>query len=222
MPHVPLSNGKGRIWKVAATDLVFLWDECRRCFYHKFVNDIKRPSSPFPGIFRIIDHSMKTAVNGVRTDAILGMPPGTMQFSERFVESSPIFVAGHRDGIVVRGKFDVSVTMDDGAYGIVDLKTIAAIDAKIQRYVRQLWTYAYAVENAAPSKPSFKPVMSIGLLIYQPAMFTHWRGVASLTGDLEYVPMKRDDAAFLALITNVLTLLELPTAPPQSPTCEFC
>ncbi len=28
--------------------------------------------------------------------------------------------------------------------------------------------------------------------------------------------------AFLALMTNVITLLEKPTAPSPSPTCEFC
>jgi hypothetical protein len=223
MPKVQLSNnGKARIWKIAATDLVFLWDECQRCFYRRVVEGVTRPRSPFPGIFSIIDNRMKTSVDGIRTDAVQGMPPGTMRFSESFVESSPILLPGHPDAIVVRGKFDVIATLDDGSYAIVDLKTLSAVDAKIERYVRQLWAYTYAVENAAPGKPSFKPVNAIGLLIYQPVMFTHRRGVASLIGDLEYVPMKRDDVAFLALMTTVITVLEAPTAPPKRPNCEFC
>jgi hypothetical protein len=222
MTQISLFNGQGRIWKVAATDLVFLLDECQRCFYRRVVEGIPRPRGPFPGIFSIIDNRMKTSVDGVRTDAIRGMPPGIMRFSENFVESSPILIAGHSDALVVRGKFDVIVTQDDGSYAIVDLKTISAIDAKIERYVRQLWAYTHAVENAAPGKPSFKPVTDIGLLIYQPVMFTHRGGMAALIGDLEYVPMRRNDGAFLTLMTDVLTLLEKPTAPPQSPSCQFC
>jgi PD-(D/E)XK nuclease superfamily len=122
----------------------------------------------------------------------------------------------------VRGRFDIGVTLDNGTFGIPDLKTARVKDAYIDMYARQLWAYAYAVEHPAPGKPMFSPVSILGLVVFQPDAFVHRRGGGFLAGDVRWVELKRDDAAFLNLLDEVLSVLELPAPPPPGSTCEFC
>ena len=71
--------------KLSPSDLTFLWDECKRCFYLKYVHSIHRPSAPFPGIFSTIDRLMKGYYEGQPTEKLSSeLPPGVIRFSERF------------------------------------------------------------------------------------------------------------------------------------------
>ena len=94
-------------YKLAPSDFGFLWDECKRCFYLKVRRGFPRPSTPFPGIFTHIDNRMKDYYQGRRTSEIGGAPPeGVIEFGEKWVESSPVPLAGTDATCFVRGKFD--------------------------------------------------------------------------------------------------------------------
>jgi hypothetical protein len=51
--------------------------------------------------------------------------------------------------------------------------------------------------------------------------FVHRRGGGFLAGDVRWIELKRDDTAFMALIDQVIGP-GTATAPPASPSCEFC
>ena len=55
----PMNN-----WKLSPSDFVFLYEECKRCFYLKVARDYQRPRGPFPKIFTIIDGLMKDFFDG--------------------------------------------------------------------------------------------------------------------------------------------------------------
>jgi hypothetical protein len=66
-----------------------------------------------PKIFTTIDAAMKKYLQGRRTDALaIGMPPGTSEYAERWVESSPIGVPGCASTFFVRGRFDNLLQLD--------------------------------------------------------------------------------------------------------------
>jgi len=89
-------------------------------------------------------------------------------------------------------------------------------------YSRQLWAYAHAVEHPAPGKPAFSPVTMLGLVVFEPDAFVHRRGGGFLAGDVRWIELKRDDAAFMALLGHVVSVLEQAAPPPASASCEFC
>src|SRR5262245_13683789 len=133
-------NGK-KCFSIGPSDLTFLWQECPRCFYRQAVEGFRRPRIPMAKIYSDIDKSMKAALSGTRTDAIAGMPAGVFSFQEQWVESVPISVPGCNTPCRIRGRFDIAVTLDDGSFGIPDLKTARVNDAYIALYARQLWAY---------------------------------------------------------------------------------
>jgi CRISPR/Cas system-associated exonuclease Cas4 (RecB family) len=59
-------------------------------------------------------------------------------------------------------------------------------------------------------------------VVFEPDAFVHRRGGGFLAGDVRWVELKRDDAAFAALLKQIVSILEQPAPPPPSPTCEFC
>jgi hypothetical protein len=108
--------------KLSPSDLTFLWDECPRCFYLKYLHGITRPAVPFPSIFGTIDRLMKAHYASRPTsDLDPSLPPGFVSVSEQWVESIPITLPGHSMSCYLRGKYDAVIGFDDGSFGIIDL-----------------------------------------------------------------------------------------------------
>ncbi len=218
------SNCDERCWKLSPSDFAFLWEECKCCFYLKVVNDFQRPRPVMPKIFTVIDSHMKQHFMGKRTETVAtAMPKGVIESSEKWVQSIPIKLPGHRHTCFIRGKFDTIVKFDDGTYGVIDFKTSQTKEPHIPLYARQLHAYAYALENAARNGFSRRPISKLGLLVFEPEMFVAGqKGSASLSGGLSWIEIERDDRTFLEFLSNVLSILEQPSPPLDFQTCEWC
>jgi hypothetical protein len=82
-------------WKLSPSELTFLWEECRRCFYLKVRHGIDQPRIPMPKVFIKIDGLMKSHFNGKPARAIdPSLPTGTVSHGERWVKSAPIKLLG--------------------------------------------------------------------------------------------------------------------------------
>src|SRR4051812_34521546 len=111
-------------WKLSPSDLVFLYSECPRCFYLKVHGLSKRPRTPMPKIFSAIDKLMKVHLQGQRTSGLAaGMPKGTFEYAERWVESAPLEIEGCASSCHFRGRFDNIIRLDTAGWALVDLKT---------------------------------------------------------------------------------------------------
>ena len=210
--------------KLSPSDLTFLWDECKRCFYLKYHHGITRPAAPFPGIFGTIDRLMKEHFQGQPTTALdPTIPPGTVRFAERWVESAPVSIPDHPMQGFIRGKFDTVIAFDDGSYGIVDFKTTEPRPSHVQFYSRQLHAYAFALEHPAPKKFALFPISRLGLLVVTPhAMEVNDSGQIAYLGRVTWMEIQRDEAGFLQFLSEVLTFLEQPSPPEASANCGYC
>jgi hypothetical protein len=210
--------------KLSPSDLTFLWDECKRCFYLKYIHGITRPAAPFPSIFSTIDHLMKEYYQGRSTASLdPGLPAGIVKFGEKWVESLPVILPGHTAQCFIKGKFDTVVAFEDGSYGVVDFKTSEPKASHILFYGRQLHAYTYALENPAPGKFSLKPVSKLGLLVVSPkAMDVTATGQIAYLGGVTWMEINRDDGGFLQFLDQVVILLEQPKPPEASETCLYC
>ncbi len=211
-------------WTLAPSDLTFLFEECRCCFYLKVHGLLQRPRTPMPAIFGAIDRAMKSYLDGRRSDRLAaGIPPGVFDYSERWVESVPFPIPGCRSTCFFRGRFDNVLRLDTGGRGLADLKTCHRRDEHIPLYARQLHAYTWSLEFPAPGALCLRPIERMGLLVFEPDMF--FKGVflsGSLVGPLHWIEIRRDDNAFLHFLAEVVTLLDAPTAPEPAPDCAWC
>ena len=210
--------------KLSPSDLTFLWDECPRCYYLKYLHGILRPAAPFPSIFGEIDRLMKAQFAGrPATDLDPSLPPGTVSVSERWIESVPITIPGHTLSCFLRGKLDAMIGFDDGSYGVVDFKTSVPKMEHIPFYSRQLHAYAYALEHPAPNRLSCSPISRLGLYVETPhATLTATTSEISFNFRSTWLEVPFLESGFLGFIDKVLTLLELPDPPAAGENCTYC
>ena len=212
-----------RNFVLAPSDLTFLWDGCKRCFYNKVIHKYAPPRGVFPSIFTQIDSAMKTFYTDCRTDAITpDLPPGKVIYGDSWLETRPINLPGINSTVTLRGKMDTALRFDDGSYGIVDFKTANPKPEFVAFYGRQLHAYAFAAENAAPGKLAFTPVKRLGLIVFEPSRYKQKEDSAYFGGNLNWIEIPRDDEAFLAFLSEVVATLEKPTAPHGATDCTNC
>ncbi len=210
--------------KLSPSDLTFLWDECPRCFFLKYIHGINRPSAPFPAVFGSIDRLMKAQFAGRQaSDLDLTLPPGIVGVSEKMVESVPIIFPGHPVSLYVRGKIDAYIGFEDGSYGVVDFKTSEPKKEHIPFYSRQLHAYAYALEHPAPGRLAFSPVTRMGLYVEAPhATLLDATSQISFNFRSTWLEVPVEGQNFISFLHEVLALLELPEPPPPGDSCEYC
>jgi hypothetical protein len=151
-------------YKISPSDLSFLYNGCKRCFYFKLRYGISQPSIPLPSIFTKIASLLKNHYDGQRTEKLhLELPPGVVKYGEKWVESRTITFEKHSDSCFIKGRFDVVVQFDDGTYGVVDYKTGNPDGESARLYERQLHAYMYALENPEPGALHLAPITSLGL-----------------------------------------------------------
>lgn len=216
MPTTPI--------KLSPSDLTFLWDECPRCFYLKYIHGISRPAAPFPAIFGAIDRLMKAQFAGrPASDLDPSLPSGSVSVSEQWIESVPISLPGHALSCFLRGKLDAMIGFDDGSWGVVDFKTSEPKPEHIPFYSRQLHAYAYALEHPAPGRLSHSPISMLGLYVETPhATLTATTGEISFHFRSTWLKVPYLESGFLSFLDQVLALLGLPEPPPAGEKCTYC
>jgi hypothetical protein len=181
-------------------------------------------TGPFPGIFTRMANLTSDFYQGKPAAEISPtLPAGMVAYREKFVRSLPISPPGAKAQCYINGRFDAVIAFEDGSYGVVDYKTSEAKDEQADFYARQLTAYAYALEHPAQGALSLAPVSRLGLFIVTPERFErNAAGEVMFVNRTTWVDVPRDDAAFLALLGEVMGVLEAPTPPEPGETCGLC
>ena len=211
-------------YKLSPSDLTFMYEGCKRCFYQKVVNGIAQPSIPLPAIFSKIAGLLKDHYDGKPTSELhAALPPGTVSHGEKNVRSNVIQLRNHDATCYISGRFDIVVSFKDGTYGVIDFKTGNPNTESVYLYIRQLHAYAYALEHPAPHALALAPVTKLGLLYFYPSNISQ-ESIEQLSYEAEitWIEIRKDEEDFLEFIDEVLDVLELPEAPEHSPNCQWC
>jgi len=211
------------MYKLSPSDLTFLWDSCKHCFYLKVKYNIAYRGG-FPSIFGKMANLTSNFYQDKPTSEISpDLPPGTMKLKEKYVKSASISVPGVSTQAYIRGRFDAVIEFEDGSYGVIDYKTSDAKDEHAAFYSRQLSAYAYALENPASDALHLSPVSRLGLFIVTPERFEmSVDDEAVFVNKTTWVEVQRDDEAFLELIGDILAILESSIPPESSKGCPTC
>jgi PD-(D/E)XK nuclease superfamily len=211
------------IYHLSPSDLTFSWDGCKRCFYLKVKHNIVY-RGPFPGMFgKMGDLTSNYYLDKPSSEISPDLPAGMVKFREKWVKSVPIGFPDTSSQCVIRGRFDAILAFEDGSYGIIDYKTSDASEEKAAFYSRQLSAYAYALENPAPGALSLAPITRLGLFIITPNRFERMpNGETAFVTKTTWMDIPRDNATFLVLLKEVVSLLDQPTPPVPAEDCGLC
>jgi hypothetical protein len=211
------------IYKLSPSDLTFTWDECKYCFYVKVKHGIVLRTA-FPGMFAKMGNLTSEFYLGKPAREISpDLPPGIVKYREKFVKSASISIPGAKSECYLSGRFDAIIEFEEGSYGIVDYKTSEAKDEHVAFYSRQLSAYAYALENPAANALGLSPISRLGLFVITPHRFkrTNEDGMI-FVNRTTWMEVPRDDQAFLALLGEVLAVLDAPHPPSPAEECGVC
>jgi hypothetical protein len=221
-------NKTGGAIKLAPSDLTFLFNDCKRCFYLKVMKNIRRPSTPMAAIFGAIDRAMTGHYHGLPSSVISpDLPAGTIDTVSITVKSCEWIVAGHRRPFFITGRTDALVVFDDGGYCVPDFKTSVPKQSNVEFYARQLRAYACALENPAPGAPLLSPIERLGLVCFEPSSYCPVNndgeeGEYSLLGKTTWMEIPRDREGFIDFMERVMTILEAEEMPAADAKCEYC
>ncbi len=210
-------------WVVYPSDLSFLYDRCRRCFYLKVVKGRQLPERAMPKIFTKIDLLMKAFFREAPpSQQVLGLPEGEMLPGEVSVEACfpPPGVPWSGRPIRLVGKPDAVLARADGAgYVVVDYKTSEPTAAYLPLYVRQLAAYAYALTEEVRPDRALRPITHVGLLIFSPERF----GREGLLGKFFWQAWPFEREGFLRWFSEeVAQTLIQDRPPPPGRACMWC
>jgi len=211
------------IYNLSPSDLTFLWDGCKKCFYLKVKHNIGY-RGPFPSMFsRMGDLTSNYYLDRLSNEISPELPSGSVKFREKWVKSVPISFPDTSTQCILKGRFDAIMSFEDGSYGIIDYKTSDVSGEKAAFYSRQLSAYAYALENPAPGALSICPITRLGLLIITPDRFERLpNGELAFVTRTTWMDVPRDDATFLSLLREAVTLLDIATPPDPAGDCGLC
>ena len=211
-------------YRLSPSDLTFLYEGCKRCFYLKVINGIYQPSIPLPSIFSQIAGLLKNHYDGKHTSELpIALPPGTMSYGEQWVRSRIIHLPNHSATCYINGRFDMAVSFEDATYGVIDFKTGNPNMEWSSLYGRQLSAYAYSLEHPAANTLALSPVTKLGLLYFYPsAISQHCIERLAYEAEITWIEVEKNEQRFLDFIAEVLDVLEWPEAPESSPSCQWC
>jgi len=210
-------------FKLSPSDLTYLYNGCKFCFWLKVRHGISQPSMPMPGIFSAIAGRQKDFYADRRTEQFCpSLPPGKVILGEKWVESKTLSSSdGH--SCYIKGKFDAVLQFDDGSYGVIDFKTASPSDEKAEMYGRQLRAYAYALENPSADALHLTPVKKLGLIFFEPDAFEQQSLERQIfSGKVKWIEVARDDGSFMKFIIEVMQVLKAETPPPSAADCNWC
>jgi len=211
------------MYKISPSDLTFAWDGCKYCFYLKVKHGIALRGI-FPGIFgRMANLTSQFYLGRSTADISPTLPAGSVKLREGWVKSEPIAIPGAKSQCYINGRFDAVLEFDDGSYGIVDYKTSEATEDQAAFYSRQLCAYAHALEHPAPGALGLSPIRRMGLFVVTPDRFEPAANSEMVfVSRTIWMDVPRDDEAFLALLGEVVALLDAPEPPESAEDCETC
>lgn len=212
------------IYKLSPSELTYLYDGCKFCFWLRVKHKISQPSMPMPGIFSAIAARQKDFYTEKRTENFCReLPPGVVHLGEKWVQSVPIAGAGVDVQCYIKGRFDAVIKFDDGSYGVIDFKTASPSDEKAEMYGRQLQAYTFALENPDAGQLKLTPVTKLGLLFFEPSGFAQIDlANQSINGKVVWIEVKRDDQKFAGFMQEVIRQLAADSPPSSDPDCNWC
>jgi hypothetical protein len=191
---------------LSPSDLAFLLDESPWGFYQKYNLGIKRPPIILPKIFTLIDVLTKASyLDKNLNDIDKSLPNAILSDADEWVKSKPISNPEYPEiEVIIRGKIDGILKYADDTNAVIDFKTCEISEKVLQKYIRQLSSYSYAMTHPFSSSDfSLKLRNEVGLFVFEPDKFSiDYNSRAGLKGKFKYINYDIDLESFENYVIN--------------------
>jgi hypothetical protein len=213
--------------KIAPSEIAFLYDKCRACWYRK-CHGLQKPKEQLPQMYSRVDKGMKALLGVKEMNEFFGIPAvSTCSFEH--VISTPIVYEEHGCQIVISGKIDKAFVLEDGTLALIEYKMTEPSERNVNNYSRQLHCYEMALR--LPAKGEAREVSRMDLIFYEP--FDDYARVkraesgqiicTPTSGALIHRPVEIDRAAFERdVIEEMAKIAGSPDMPEAGQWCDYC
>jgi hypothetical protein len=205
---------------ISPSDLTFGLSTCKRCLWIKYWFKVTMPGA-FPLVGTLADLQEKHFRGASMQDIHPSLRPGKVTQWGGWVKSKPIKVNGFETRWHIRGKYDLVAANEDGTVALIDCKVSDSSRDNGEFYAPQLEAYAHSLENPLQGEPV--SVATMGLLVWNPNAAFDVKEKQGFFAAQHYLPVERDEAQFMALIEDLINVLEgdFPDSGPKCPTCNY-
>ena len=206
---------------ISPSDLTFGLSTCKRCLWLKYWFKLVAPGQ-FPLLKTLSSTQEEYFRHKQHAEISSELRPGKIKQWGQWVRSENIKINGEITRWRINGLYDLLGHNDDGSVALIDCKVSDSDRDSAAFYAPQLEAYAYAIEHPASSKPF--EVATMGLLVWKLDNEV-WRSsekVGFSTNEF-YLPVERNQEKFLALIADLIEVLEgdLPDVGENCETCRY-
>ena len=205
---------------ISPSDLTFGLSTCKRCLWIKYWYKVTMPGA-FPLVGTLADLQEKHFRGASMQDLHPKLRPGKVTQWSGWVKSKPIKLNGFETRWHIRGKYDLVASNEDGTVALIDCKVSDSSRDNGEFYAPQLEAYAHSLENPLQGEPV--SVATMGLLVWNPNAAFDIKEKQGFFAAQHYLPVERDEVQFMALIEDLINVLEgdFPDAGPKCPTCNY-
>ena len=205
---------------ISPSDLTFGLSTCKRCLWIKYWFKVTMPGA-FPLVGTLADLQETHFRGASMQDIDPSLRPGKVTQWGGWVKSKPMKINGFETRWHIRGKYDLVASNEDGTVALIDCKVSDSSRDNGEFYAPQLEAYAHSLEN--PLQGNAVSVATMGLLVWNPNAAFDIKEKQGFFAAQHYLPVERDEAQFMALIEDLINVLEgdFPDAGLKCPTCNY-
>ena len=205
---------------ISPSDLTFGLSTCKRCLWIKYWHKVIMPGA-FPLVGTLSALQERTFRNFSTTSIDPALRPGRVTKLAGWVRSTHLQINGESTRWRINGKYDLVAENEDGTVALIDCKVSDSDRDSGEFYSPQLEAYAYALEQ--PATGNSVEVATMGLLVWKPEKIIEQNGAFGLAMRQSYIPVARDQSKFMAVIADLISVLEgeLPDSGSECATCNY-
>ena len=213
---------ENRIFNFSPSEFAFGFENCQKCYYDKKVHGIEI-KVPFPSIFSKFDSLQKNYYQTKSSKLISQyLEDGEIIANYNKMLRSEILYDNKKRPFTMSGKIDGYIKHKN-SFTLVDFKTTAINEKKIDTYTTQLQSYALMLQKPRKDSLKLNPIKKLGIFCFDPSSISTTNGKdCSINMNTKWYEIKKDDQNIIKYISGILEVLNSKETPRENPNCGIC
>ena len=157
-----------KIFNFSPSEFTFGFENCQKCYYDKKVHGIEI-RLPFPSIFSKLDSLQKNYYHEKSSKLISqNLEEGQIVANYNKMLYSEILYDNKKRPFTMTGKIDGYIKHKN-SFTVIDFKTTAISEKKIDTYASQLQSYALMMQKPRSGSLKLDPIKKLGIFCFDPS-----------------------------------------------------
>jgi hypothetical protein len=211
-----------KIFNFSPSEFAFGFENCQKCYYDKKVHGIEI-RLPFPSIFSKLDSLQKNYYHEKSSKLISqDLEEGQIVANYNKMLYSEILYDNKKRPFTMTGKIDGYIKHKN-SFTVIDFKTTAISEKKIDTYASQLQSYALMMQKPRSGSLKLDPIKKLGIFCFDPSSISSANEKdCNIYMNTMWFEIKRNDQNLINYISRILDVLNSDETPRSNPYCGLC